>query len=353
MKLVLKFETPWVRLVKLTMNAIATAGIGFYATSMAVCRDLPPVSNCISAATVLPLLGGTGDSPLVEARFNGMRGALFVSPQYGKFLVRNVSDDFWFPADRFVTEIGIDRQRKPAELTHVDSLQFGTLELHDLQAVIVDRTFPLKIGDLPIVGIIGRDFLSEYGLIELIDIPHNKLAFYHWDHDRCGSSGRLLGPSAHIAPLREDDSVDGKIADREVRVHFNPDLDRNIFPIQEISKFGSKPGAFSDGPQVVLKFIGTNRGALSKKLPVLVAGMPLPPQNFLVTENIEQISLGYDFFSTRTVMFDFSYNTFGAVDVSIPERLPPTHHLHFDSYNIAKVGVREGTGSLDKPDNEK
>jgi len=162
--------------MKLTVNAIATVVIGFYIMSTAVCRDLPPVSNCISAATVLPLLGGAGDSPLVEARFNGMRGALFVSPQYGRFLVRNVSNDFWFPADRFVTEIGIDRQRKPAELTHVESLQFRALELHDLQAVIVDRTFPLKIGDLPIVGIIGRDVLSEYGLIELIDIPHNKLA---------------------------------------------------------------------------------------------------------------------------------------------------------------------------------
>ncbi|GAA4488679.1 glutathione S-transferase N-terminal domain-containing protein [Gluconacetobacter asukensis] len=336
--------------LRTTLTVMAFTGIIISAAATAFSRDLPSVAECISAATVLPLLGGVGDSPLVEAKFDGMRGALFVSPQYGKFLVRNVSDDFWFADDGSVTAIGIDRQREPAELTHVGRLQFGTLELHDLRALIVDRAFPVRAGIPPIVGIIGREFLSEYGLIELIDIPHRKLAFYRWDHDRCGSSTRLLGADAHIADLREDDSVDGVIAGKKVRIHFDPDLGRDMLPLNEAKKLGFTTRALKMRPQVMLDFVGKNHGYLSKKVTVSVADVNLPYQDFLITENIERISLGYQFFRNRTVMFDFKHRTFGALDVTDPEPLPPAQHLHFDSYSITNVGVSENAGTLQGSD---
>ncbi|GBQ32389.1 hypothetical protein HLH34_04640 [Gluconacetobacter azotocaptans] len=333
-----------------TITVLAFTGVVISAAGTAFGRDLPPIAECISAATVLPLLGGVGDSPLVEAKFDGMRGALFVSPQYGKFLVRNVSDNFWFADDGSVTAIGIDRQRESAELTHLDRLQFGTLELHDLKALIVERAFPVRVDGLPIVGIIGREFLDEYGLIELIDIPHRKLAFYHWDHDRCGSSARLLGADAHVANLYEDDAVDGTIAGKKVRIHFDPDLGRDMLPLNEAKRLGFTERALKMRPQVMLDFVGANHGYLSEKVAVSVANFDLPRQDFLITENIERISLGWQFFQKRTVMFDFKYRTFGTVDVSDPEPLPPAMHLHFDSYSITNVGVRENTGTFYGPD---
>ncbi|MBM9400830.1 hypothetical protein JUN65_04435 [Gluconacetobacter azotocaptans] len=334
----------------MAMNVVglvtSEVGVGFS-------RDLPPVTECIGAATVLPLLGGMGDTPLVEAKFEGKRGALFVSPQYGKFLVRNVSDDFWFVNDGAVSAIGIDQQREPAEWTHVERLQLGKLELHDLRALVVDRHFPAHVDGLPIVGIIGREFLTDYGLIELIDIPHKKLALFRWDHDRCGSSSRLLGPDAHVANLYDDGGVEGMIAGKHLRIHFNPDLDRNMFPLTGIAKLGLTAKALKERPQVMLDFAGKNHGFLSEKVPVSVAGFDLAPQDFLVVENIERVSLGYRFFLTRTVIFDFGYRTFATVDANERDSLPPTKHLHFDSYNIVDIGVQESTGALPAPDQRK
>ncbi|MBB2158385.1 hypothetical protein [Gluconacetobacter diazotrophicus] len=307
-------------------------------------NDSPPLSECVSAATVLPLLGGAGDSPLVQAKFDGREGALFVTPQYSKFLIRNVSDDLWFVNDGPVTLIGLDWQLDRANWTHVERFGLGRLQFDEIRAVLIQPHLSKEVDGLPIVGVIGRDLLSD-GLIELIDIPHGKLALYRWDHSRCGGAARLLGPDAHITSLSTENSFDGLVAGRHVKLHLDPDLAVNMFPLDQIEGIGIPRAYLKKLPSVILKFTTANHGYLSDPMTVELAGASLPKQKFLLAEHIDRITLGNSFFTRRTVMFDFRQHTLAFVDVQDPDPVGPTKHLHFDTSVISNATVRESTGT--------
>lgn len=52
--------------------------------------------DCIKAAVVLPLLGGSGDAPIIPVKVNGVDAAMYVSPMFGRVMVHDAGK-LWFP----------------------------------------------------------------------------------------------------------------------------------------------------------------------------------------------------------------------------------------------------------------
>ncbi|MBM9400827.1 hypothetical protein JUN65_04420 [Gluconacetobacter azotocaptans] len=319
-----------------------TAGLFFCRPSCA--QDDRTLEKCVLMGSVLPLIGEPNDTPLVRANLDGHDVAIFVSPEISKLIVRDVSNDFWFPDHGAARLMAQDHQMERANWTQIEDLRLGEVRIGPVPGLVIDPTFPKTIGDLPIIGIVGRNILVQ-GLIEMIDIPHRAVAFLRWDYDRCGPAANLLGPGGHVMRLSDDNAVRGTVSGRRFDIHFDPDLAYNTFPADNVSDIGITREEMNAFPKVNLRFSEINVGRLSDSRPVTLANDSIGSQQFLIQRRVSRVVLGSAFFQTRTVLFDFNHHQISYVNV--PSSSPATANtgrFHFDMTYIPHAAVTESAG---------
>lgn len=309
--------------------------------------------HCVRIGSVLPLLGGGTDTPLVKVTVNGKTAAMFVSPEIAWLIVRNVSKDFRFPNEGWASLVAQDDRFLDAYWTRIGTLDIDQFRITDGEAAQVDLNFPRSVstsgGDLPIIGIIGRNILF-HNLIELIDMPHRYVAFFEWDHDHCGEASRILGENARTIAISEDNAVDGAVAGAAFDIHFNPDLAYSTFPRDEISRIGLKRKVMKTWPKVDIRYSRTDIGYLSDPMDVAVGGKSIGPQRFVIEDDgIPRVVLGNPFFRTRAVLFDFTRGKMAYAD-SPPSgnATVPSGHLHFDMSFVPQASVSDSQGTIER-----
>jgi len=317
---------------------------GLIAPPTGSAQEAPALEKCVLVGAVLPLIGGPSDTPLVRSTIDGHDVAIFVSPEISKLLIRDVSDDFWFPHGSSARLMAQDHQMVDAEQTTVDQLRMGQFKIGPLPGFVIDPTFPKNIGDLPIIGVVGRNVLVQ-GVILMIDIPHGSLALFKWDYEHCGSAATLLGKDAFVAPLSAENATNGTVSGKRFEIHFDPDLAYNSFPRDDIESIHLTDKQLSTFPEINLRFSEINVGRLSDARPITLNGNSIGAQKFLIQKQVSRVVLGNPFFRTRTVLFDFTRHQISYLDV-LSSASPPSGpgHYHFDMTYVPRTSVSESAG---------
>lgn len=169
------------------------------------------VSDCILASVVLPLLGGQGDSPIIEVRVNGEKAAFYISPAFSRILVHDTAD-LWFPRGGDAPLMAQNGALTTTSRTGLDDLQLGELDLHGVPANLLDGRATHQINGLPIIGMLGLGAEVFDTTSILLDVPHQKIALLRFRSTAaCRTApARLMGPDAYKSDL----SAKGRLAVR-------------------------------------------------------------------------------------------------------------------------------------------
>lgn len=317
---------------------------GLIAPPTGSAQEASALEKCVLVGSVLPLIGGPSDTPLVRSTIDGHDVAIFVSPEISKLLIRDVSDEFWFPHGGSTRLMAQDNQMVDAEQTTVDQLRIGQFQIGPLPGFVIDPTFPKDVGGLPIIGVVGRNILVQ-GVILMIDIPHGSLALFKWDYEHCGSATTLLGQDAHVAPLSAENATNGTVSGKRFEIHFDPDLAYNSFPGDDIERIHLTDKQLATFPQINLRFAEINVGRLSGAQSITLHGNSIGAQQFLIQKQVSRVVLGNPFFRTRTVLFDFTRHQISYLDVrSSASRPSGSGRYHFDMTYVPRTSVSESAG---------
>ena len=170
------------------------------ACMLAGCSEGGPKSCSVAVAASLPLLTGTR-MPTVQASLSGQKVALLIDTGASTSMIAPSA------ADRF----GLDGGENPRSVTlegiggatiapivTVRHLELGYGHAHDID-LPVGTTMQGDIQGLPLLGLFGADFLSNYDVD--IDVPQHRFAMYHLRE--CGSIQPFDGPYFEV-PFRLD-----------------------------------------------------------------------------------------------------------------------------------------------------
>lgn len=144
---------------------------------LAACSDGAPQSCTVATAASLPLLSGAR-IPTVQAGLAGRKVAMLIDT--GSFMSMIAPS----AAERFDLNGGEDPRYVPivgvggittAPIVEVHHLELGYGRAHDLD-LPVGTNLHGEVQGLPLLGLLGADFLANYDVD--IDVPHHHFAMY-------------------------------------------------------------------------------------------------------------------------------------------------------------------------------
>jgi len=293
---------------------------------------------------VLPLLGGSGDSPIIPVEVNEKSAAMFLSPGLIHVLVRNGGGLFYRSGTSFQMKAQ-DGKLADADNTVIDTLRLSNVRLYQVPAALIRGTDTRHIGGLPITGFLGRDFLQNAEI--LLDVPHAKVALFHWrDGPGCDVGPSLLFEGAvYAVPMDSDARLQLKIGKTEVKAQLDPDLETSVLPKNIAVEAGMSDSDLNRGKKNITIYESIVVGQQHIFNDVQIGAFRDQTMNFIVQKDLERATLGGDFFANKTVLFDFPHNMF-IFQSSADQNDHPVLHLHFDETREGTTSVEEGKGNL-------
>ncbi|WP_309679763.1 hypothetical protein [Asaia bogorensis] len=315
----------------MTLVALAGTGVSRAQTTDRIANAAIVAQNCVEGATILPLLGGPDDAPIIPVRVEGHDAAMYVSPLFGHLFVRNAGA-IWFIQGPSHPMIAQDRTNAPTETTRVDTLEIGPIVLHDLVAERYDDG-PLKsLAGRPIIGVIGRPILRHLRLMLMLDVPHEKLGILAWrDGPQCAAGPEgLFTRKPEIIDLDQEDRITAFIDNRPVHIRLDPDLVRSALPRETVTGTLASAADLEKDQPVVTKFGTTQRGVRHRFNDLRLGTRDFGPTEFLVLENLFDGALGASFFKHEVALIDFHHGKF-LFAPSTSQVSQPDLGLHFDA----------------------
>ncbi len=313
----------------------------------AMCTD---VSACIDTATILPLLGGRGDSPIIPVIVGPRDAAMFLTFDSTSNMVWNTHDVGFPPTGGLVRFQKDDGTELHPSQTKLENFQIGQSGPSNIAAVLLDRAPEQSVAGRSIIGVLGREAFS-HGQV-LLDEPHGKLAFIEIsDRKACASTEQdLLGGNAQSVPLMDGGIIPSAIPvtiDHKTRLAgLDPDLTDNAVPADWIDPSHLPAETLKTAPAVQTRYLDTMVWGKRIALPDYAIGdAPGHTMMVVVEPKILRAVLGAPFFAHRMVLFDYPNRRvlFQSIDT---ETLPPAKHLHFDISTATNVSVRNRMGQL-------
>ncbi len=154
--------------------------------------------------------------PVVLGRLRGQQVALLLDTgAAGSVVTPNAVESFGLPVDRDnvlqLTGIGGSTLTTTATL---HGLELGHGHVHDFDLPIGGGSLPDKVQGVPVLGLFGADFLSNYDVD--FDLPHHRFGMY--DLSGCGDSIQPVSPPYFTVPFQ----LDGDAIKVEIRINGKP-----------------------------------------------------------------------------------------------------------------------------------
>ncbi|MBR0559777.1 pepsin/retropepsin-like aspartic protease family protein [Neokomagataea anthophila] len=306
----------------------------------------PSTSSCIEGATVVPLMGGDGDSPIIPVMVGTSLAAMFVSPALQHVFVRDTGA-IWFPPGPTQQMRAQDGNITVTERTKIDNLQIGEVSLPEVPASLLDGDATHSAGGLPVVGLIGRDLLEHVEV--LFDVPHKKLALFRW-HSRNGCSetpASIFSGTVYEVPMDSDGGIPVVINGASERLQLDPDLKTSVLPRSAAYDAGVSDEMLAQDPRVTTQYEAITIGAKHQFKEINLGGDILRDFDFIVQNNIRGGALGENFFSGMVALLDFPHGRliFQPTDL---RNDAPILHLHFDESHQGFASVHESQGVIER-----
>ncbi|QDH25520.1 hypothetical protein D5366_10190 [Neokomagataea tanensis] len=231
------------------------------------------------------------------------------------------------------------------ERTEIDNLQIGEVSLSDVPASLLDEDTTSKAGELPVIGLIGRDLLEHVEV--LFDVPHKKLALFQWNsRDGCsGTPDSIFSGTVYKIPMDSDGGIQAVVDGTSVRLQLDPDLKTSVLPRSAAYDAGVSDEMLDKDPRVTTQYAAITIGAKHRFKKINLGGRIISNFDFIVQNNIRDGALGENFFSGMIALLDFPHGQliFQPTD---SRNHAPTLHLHFDQSRQGFTSVHETQGTL-------
>lgn len=318
--------------------------------SSATCVRAADINDCVTAATVVPLLEGRGDAPVIPVTVGTLDAAMFVSFDELETAVWN-TDTLSFPSSglqRTLTED--DGTSTPVYSTGIEDLRVGNAAPVTLPAFLRPPMTKQTIEGRPLIGMLGVDVISKGPVI--VDEPHGKLIFLQVRYRKsCADIGHiLLGNNARTLPLLRSWSTPVAIPvtiDHQKRMAgLVPDFAENAVPADWIASADIPPETLRSAPLVRTGFLWNSQTGKRVPLPGYAFGDgPGHAENVILEPRLFNALLGAPFFAHRVVMIDVPDGqvTFRDDDT---ETLPAQQHLYAHPGVSSRVDISNRAGQL-------
>ncbi len=299
-------------------------------------------SSCIEGATIVPLLGGNGDSPIIPVKVGSFPAAMFVTPALEHVFVRN-HGAIWFPSGPIQQLRAQDGAISLSERTEIDKLGIGELSLPSVPASRLDGDATHSADGLPVVGLIGRELLAHAEV--LLDVPHRKLALFRWVQSKeCGETpAAIFSGDVYDVPMDDNGGVRVRIGATLTRLQLDPDLGVSVLPTSDAHDAGIPDRILSQDPRVTTHYESIVIGSRHRFKTVSIGTDILANFDFIVQDNIRSGALGENFFEGVIALLDFPHGRFIFQPTDLRNDAPVLH-LHFDQSRQGYTSVMEREG---------
>jgi len=267
---------------------------------------------------------------------------MYVSPALKHVFVRD-HGKMWFPSGPTERLRAQDGNIAVTERTEIDNLDIGGVLLPEVPASLLDGDATHSANGLPVLGLIGRDILGHAEV--LLDVPHRKLALFHW-HEGKGCSetpASIFSGDVYDVPLDSDGSIQVKIGSTSTRLQLDPDLAISVLPRSDAHGAGVSDEMLSQDARVTTRYESITVGAKHRFQEVDIGKGALPDFDFVVQDNIRNGALGENFFEGVVALLDFPHGRFIFQPTDLRNNAPVLH-LHFDETHQGYTSVHEHQG---------
>ncbi len=299
---------------------------------------LPP-SACIEGATVVPLLGGQNDAPLIPVHIEDLDAAMFVSPGLRPVLIRNHGDT-WFPLGPRQPLMAQDGELVITHHTVIDDIQIGTLSLSMVPASLLEYDATRMVGTRPLLGLLGYEFFTGAEL--LLDIPHGKLAIFRWsDKKECGDSpARIFSGAFSSVKMDSTTHIAVQIGPITRRFKLDPDLGVSVIPYADARDAGVSKADLAEDARIATRYATVQLGSRHRFDQVAIGSYTMTDIPLVVQKHLFSGALGEDFFSGIVALFDFPHCRF-IFQPTTDRNTAPELHLHFDESHEGSTSIQE------------
>lgn len=317
----------------------------------ALAQGQPAPPDCIEGAVTLPLLGGSGDSPIIPATLNGRPIALYFSHGFDKLYVGNMDGFDTYDTHRsgMITTNGIYTDPQP--IIQAGQLAIGPLDMGTPDMIQLEDYPTQKIGSRPLIGVIGREAFSH--LAVLVDMPHSAFALIRFSRDAaCRSApAALIGAGAQALPLHGKGlipvSIDGVARD------FVLDADTPVTTIPAIWLDPVKDDPADPAGNSGVALYGTIHSHLKRTTvrSMHMGAISLDHMSVYAQDDLGMGLLGTDFFQNHIVLFDDPDDRVYLLP-SAPLPQKPGENLHFDRFRTGRTSVEDLSGRARRIDHK-
>ena len=289
--------------------------------------------RCIPASASLPLLGMPGDSPILPVQVQGQNAAMFFSPGLVPVLFRD-NGAVSFPRFRPLDLRLQDDEVVSAFATVARGLSIGGLGPAERTGYLLPEPDDRTTDGRPIVGILGRDILSENAVVDL-DIPGRRLTAF--------VAQPACPDLSYDPPIRPIDMqqeilmIPVRINGQAVQAVLEPDLPVSILPGRLTDRVGIQDADLANDPQVVTRFGQRVLGRRHRVKTLDVGDTQLQNFAFDVEDDVQYAMLGLNFFQRGQATFDFANWRFFFRQTT--DILPPPTDMHFNQTKVPRVSV--------------
>jgi len=299
--------------------------------------------DCIEGAVTLPLLGGSGDSPIIPATLDGRPIALYFSHGFDGLYVGNMDgfDTYDTHQSRMITTNGVYTDPQP--LIQAGHLAIGPLDMGTPDMIQLEDYPTQKIGSRPLIGVIGRAAFSK--LAVLLDMPHSAFALIRFSRDSACrfAQAELIGTGAQALPLYGKGLISISIDGVERDFVLDSDAPVTTIPAKWLAPVKDDPADPTGNSGVAL--YGTIHSRLRRTTvkSLRLGDLSLGPMSVYAQDDLAMGLLGTDFFQTHIVLFD-EPNDRVYVLPSAPLSQKPGNNLHFDRFRTGRTSVKDLSG---------
>ncbi|RUT27628.1 hypothetical protein C0V97_00725 [Asaia sp. W19] len=273
-------------------------------------------ASCILGAFTLPLLGGSGDAPLLPATMQGKPVALYYSTTvdglYGGDITPYAGEDTNTRTSLLLDGVKGDDY----SIFKPERLKLGDLELGSPGMVRLNA-FPARfIGLRPVIGVIGPSFFAKLSV--LLDLPHGVFALIRFSDDASCKTARadFLGAGEAAFPLDTQDRARIPLNGIERAVMLDPNRAINTLPRAWAAASASDGSPDRNKPATVQAVLPiTGAPGIADTSFHLEDGTESPETDRDISHSGEcdrappAAGLGLEFFERHVVLFDYPKNT--------------------------------------------
>ncbi|AQS90072.1 hypothetical protein A0U94_02830 [Gluconobacter albidus] len=308
------------------------------------------IHDCVTAATVVPLLEGRGDAPVIPVTVGTLDAAMFVSFDAPETTVWNTTALNFSPTGRPRVLTEDDGTSTFVYNTALEDLRVGNAAPVTLPAELMPPMTEESVNGRPLIGMLGVDVISKGPVI--LDEPHGKLIFLRVRYRKpCADIGHiLLGNNIRTFPLLRawitPVGIPVTIDHQKRMAGLVPDYAENAVPARWIASGAIPAEVMRTAPLVRTDFLWNSLTGKRVPLPGYAFGDgPGHTENVIVEPGLSNALLGAPFFAHRVVMIDIPDEQVAFRDDET-QTLPARQHIYAHLSVSTHVGISNRTGQI-------